>query len=107
MGIGLDPWVEPPERRRSRRPRRGSSPSTGSGDPAPKDTIFSWIAGSRPVLSGLFYLRDIRSNLDVTPESALALIRGLGEYPDSLLGQIPDRARRAPFRDDGGEIAAD
>jgi len=33
----------------------------------------------------------------------LALIRGLGEYPDSLLDRIPDRARRAPFRDDGGE----
>jgi len=28
-------------------------------------------------------LRDIRSNLDVTPESALALIRGDIEYSES------------------------
>ena len=36
------------------------------------------MAGLDPLLSDLFYLRDARPNLDVAPESALALIRGLG-----------------------------
>ncbi|MBI4724653.1 MAG: DNA polymerase Y family protein, partial [Rhodomicrobium sp.] len=38
--------------------------------------------------------------IGVTPESAKALIRGLSEDSDSVSGKIPDRAQRAPFRDD-------
>jgi len=58
------------------------------------------MAGRDPMLSGLFYLPNTCQNLDVTPESALALIRGLGEYSEPMSKEIPDRARRAPFRDD-------
>ena len=48
-----------------------------------------WMAGSSPLLSGLFYITETRPNLDVTPESALALIRGLGEYSESSIGPDP------------------
>jgi protein ImuB len=37
---------------------------------------------------------------DVTPESTSVLIRGLDGNQGSSSGKIPDRARRAPFRDD-------
>ena len=61
-----------------------------------------------PLPSGLLYFTDTRTNLDVAPESALALIRGLSaQYSGFVWGQIPDRARRAPFRDDDVEIAAE
>jgi len=67
-------------------------------------------AASTALLSGLFYITDIRSNLVVTPESAFALVRGLGAiltYSGFVWGEIPDRTRRAPFRDDDVEIAAE
>ena len=55
------------------------------------------MAGSEGNAFRLIWLAQYSA---VTPESAFALIRGLDEYLDSLSGQIPDRARRAPFRDD-------
>ena len=41
------------------------------------------------MLSGLFYIADTRPNFDVTPENALALIRGPGPILRFRLGADP------------------
>ena len=74
---GLDPRVKPEDRLRPSRFTVKNVRVSGGWPPR------------RALLSGLFYLRDIRSNLHVTPESALALIRGPGEYSESLIGPDP------------------
>jgi len=48
--------------------------------------VMAWL---EPLLSGLFYFADSRPNLDVTPESALALIRGPGPILRFRLGPDP------------------
>ncbi len=58
------------------------------------------MAGLDPRLSGLFYLHGIRFYTDVIPENASAFIRDLYGYYAMAFGTIPDRAPKAPFRDD-------
>ena len=63
------------------------------------------MAGLAPLLSGLFHFTDSRPNLDVTPESALALIRqlyleGCSGSPKRYLSGPPSFAVRGRLRKD-------
>jgi hypothetical protein len=109
VGIGLAPFGFP---RNSAR-RKSASPllSWPGSDPAIQRRIRNirnpgWPrqAHGCPVR---FTSLNIRLPLDVTPESALALIRGLPQYFGSSFCEIPDNARKAHFRDDDVENIAE
>ena len=72
--------------------RRGGEQLETKGQPV--EPVLGLNPGIEPI-AVRFYITDTRPNLDVAPESALALIRGPGPILRFRLGQIPDRTRRA------------
>jgi hypothetical protein len=73
--------------------KNGAAPSSWPGSPHRCPVRFS--------------SQSLRSPLDVTSESALALIRGLPQYLGSSFCKFPDSARKAHFRDDDVENSAE